>query len=886
MTTLKNMLLSLNWLKKYVNLPKGLSAKKLAHDLTMATVEVESVEDMAEKYKNIVVGRIVAIKNHPNADKLKIVMVDVENNKSKIQNPKTCPELDSGSKINSKSKIQSNKKNNLLQIVCGGTNLKEGMLVPVALPGAKVKWHGEGELVDLEEAELRGVKSCGMICSSNEIGLENLLPCDGNEVTDLNMLVQSSTLNQQMHPGQNLAKALGLDDIIIELDNKSITHRPDLWNHYGIARELSVIYKMRLGVVIPTPPKAGEESRRLKTKGFLATPGMTIKIENKKLCPRYIGCLVKNVKIEPSPRWLQKSLEAVGLRPINNIVDITNYVMLDVGEPMHAFDKSKVKSMSRVKDQKSKLNESEIIIRTAKNGEKIKTLDGVERKLDNTILVIADEKKPIALAGIMGGLDSGVDEDTKEIILEAANFGAVNIRKTTQKLNIRTEASNRFEKKLDPEFAMLGMQKAIALIKEILPEAKIGEIVDANCAKKENIKIKVSHEFLESRIGLKIKSKEVVDILKRLGFEIKEIKKLRNKEIKGFDYIVYVPSWRATGDIDCPEDIVEEVARVYGYDKLIDLPISVSLSKSVYQPYYELINKAKEFLALNAGLNEVFNYPWVSEICLKKLGKSDKMIELANPPSEDNKWLQTSLIPNLIKNTEDNLRYLDEFGIFELARVYNFNKTEPKMLSGAIVSDKNSDAFLEVKGVIENLFYELRITNYELRITKPSENYLSNEKHLAIFLNDKKIGWLGELKKEIYQKFNFKNRNICLFEINFDELVGTGRDLPAKKYKPLPQFPTVARDLAFELEYAVKWSIFVKEILKQVQDDNIIGDDIAVNIEFLSEFDLGNKKSLAFRITYQANRTLTDKEVDLMQEKIIKLVEEKFNGRLRVALKK
>jgi len=845
------MHLSLNWLKQYVNLPKGLSAKKLAHDLTMSTVEVESVENQAEKFENIVVGKIIEFKNHPNADKLKIVMVNIGTGRQ-------------------------------AQIVCGGTNLKEGMLVAVALPGSKVRRHGEGEMVTLEKATLRGVESFGMICSANEIGLENIIPCAADEVMDLDKSVQGLTLNRQLKPGQNLANALGLNDVIIELDNKSITHRPDLWNHYGVARELSVIYESKLKPF--SFCHAGSNCHRQ----FLAVSasqgkrsrnkfGMTIHIEDKKFCPRYIGCAVKNIKIAPSPMWLQKSLEAVGMRSINNIVDITNYVMLDLGEPMHAFDSSKVKS------QKSKLNNeaSGIIIRPAKKGEKITTLDGVERKLDETMLVIADEKKPIALAGIMGGLDSGVDENTTEIILEAANFDAVNIRKTSQKLNVRTEASNRFEKRLDPEIAWLGMQKALQLIKKILPEAEIGEVVDINYAKPADIKIKISHDFIENRMGQKINYKEVKDILERLGFEIVT----SNKRQATSEYLIKVLSWRATGDIDCPEDIVEEVARIYGYNNLTDQPIHLSLTKPVYQKDQELVVKTKEFLALNAGLNEIFNYPWASEIYLKKLGQNGKMIELANPPIDDNKWLQKSLIPNLIKNIEDNLRYLDEFGIFELSRVYNVDKTEPKMLSGALVVDKNRDAFFETKGIIENLFGNLRITDYALspyggspagrQITKFLENYLNNEKCLAVLVGEKQIGWLGELKKDIYSQFNFKNRNICLWEINFDELVDAAKKMPAVKYIPLPQFPAVVRDLAFELDWKVRWADISFVIL------NLIQDPVINEIEFLSEFDLGSKKSVAFRIIYQANRTLKDEEVEVWQNKIIKLITEKFKAKLR-----
>ncbi|HPA25310.1 MAG TPA: phenylalanine--tRNA ligase subunit beta [bacterium] len=852
------MLLSLNWLKQYVNLPKNLTAKKLAHDLTMSTVEVESIENQAEMFDKIVVGKIVEVKNHPNADKLKLVSVDVGKNA-----PKGAKKID---------------------VVCGGINLCEGMLVAVALPGSKVRWHGEGDLVELQETEIRGQKSFGMICSSNEIGLESMFSCGEKEILDLGIVVQDRALNQHLKPGQNLAEALGLDDTIIELDNKSITHRPDLWNHYGVARELAVIYKTPLEKFQITNNKFQINSKLQNSK--FKNNNLSIKIQDKKLCPRYIGCLIKNVKVGPSPEWLVKSLEAVGLRSTNNIVDITNYVMLDVGEPMHAFDKAKL-YQTQIRNQKSlprrqageirKNEKIEINIRTAKNGEKIKTFNGVERKLDENILVIADSEKPIALAGVMGGLDSSVDDKTTEIILEAANFDAFNVRKTTQKLNIRTEASNRFEKKLAGEFAILGMQKALQLIKEIIPEAEMGSMVDINYAKNPDIKIKIEHEFIEKRIGQEISSKEIKNILERLGFVVET----QDIASQNTGYKITVPYWRSTGDIDCPEDIVEEVARIYGYNNLKDQPLGVKLHKQILQPEFELCQKIKDFLVLNSGLNEIFNYPWTEEIYLKKLGENGKMIIVANPPSEANKWLQNSLIPNLVKNIEDNLRYFDEFGIFEMANVYLPSNQESKMLAIGFVSPKNTDAFLSVKGIIENIFNILQITDYRLQITKTSESYLNSEKSLAVCVGDKQLGWLGELKKEIYQKFNFKNRNICLTEINLTELIAVAKNVSVKKYQPLPQFPSVVRDLAFELGWSVNWESVNKEILKLVQDDNIKKET-----EFLSEFDLGNKKSLAFRIIYQAHRTLTDKEVDNIQEKIIKLITEKFAGKLRVNLKK
>ncbi len=822
------MLFSLNWLKEYVSLPRNLTAKKLAEDLTMTTCEVEGIEDWAEKFEKMVVGKIAAIKEHPNADKLKIVMTDLG-------------------------------KKEPVQIVCGGTNLKEGMLVAVALPGAKPRWHGEGEPVTMEKAKIRGVESWGMICAANEIGLTEMFPGSDKEIIDLSEI-------KKIKPGQNLAPAFGLEDIILEIDNKSITNRPDLWNHYGLARELAVIYNTKLKKVNSfCHAELVSASKKRSRNEF----GMTIAIEDKDLCPRYIGCLIKNVKIKPSPEWLQRRLAAVGLRPINNIVDITNYVMLDVGEPMHAFDKSKV---------------IEIIIRKAKSGEKIMSLDGVERKLNNSMLVIADAKKPIAIAGVMGGAASGVDETTTEIIFEAANFNALSVRKTAQQLGLRTEASNRFEKNLDHNLTALAMRRAIELVKKFCPQAKVVDWIDVDYTKEKKLVIEVAHDFLEKRIGQKLNPREVVKILEKLGFIVET---RRGASLQGVVYIVVVPSWRATGDISQPEDIVEEVARVLGYDNLAEHEEIVDFKQAVYQPEQELEKKIKNYLSLSCGLNEVFNYPWTEQRLLKKYGLNGKIIEISNPPAEENKWLAASLIPNLLKNIEANLPYFSTFKIFEIGRVFLSAKVphfkpgsrhsgpaayladQPKMLAGAVVGKE--EAFLTAKGILTG------IAGIETKIGVVPGEFLG-EKKLVVVCKGEIIGWLGEMKEKI------KNKNIVLFEINFDklmEIVGTGLDLSVK-YAPLPQFPVVERDLAFEVGWPVKWEDLSNVILRSVATK----DPVFKGIEFLSEFDLGDRKSVAFRIIYGADRTLKDEEVEEVQNKIIKLMEEKFGARLRVALGK
>ena len=364
------MLISKKWLLEFVNIPESITSEKLAFDLTMKTVEVEKIKKMSDNLENIVVGLVKSVEKHPNADSLQLCQVSAGYGEKE-----------------------------LYQVVCGGINIREGMLVAFGKLGAKVRWHGEGDLIILAKVKIRGVESFGMICGADEIGLDEIFPKkQAKEILDLGDLKVSA--------GTPLAEALGLDDVVYDIDNKSMTHRSDLWGHYGIAREVSAFYKQKLKKYEPPKIKKGKDLR------------IDITIEDKELCPRYMAVALNNIKVAPSPFWMQKRLLSVGLRPINNIVDITNYVMMELGQPMHAFD------ASRVENPKSEIRNPKIIVRRAKEGERFKTLDGVERKLDENTLVIANKEKPIALAGVMGGENSGIKDNTASIIFEVANFQA------------------------------------------------------------------------------------------------------------------------------------------------------------------------------------------------------------------------------------------------------------------------------------------------------------------------------------------------------------------------------------------------------------------------------------------------------------------------------
>ena len=543
------MKISLNWLRDYVALPQNLEPQKLADRLSLSVAEVEGYEREADQFAKMVVGRVLAVRHHPNADRLKVCSVDV--GKSVISN----------FQFPISKQIQNPKfqKSDAVQIVCGGKNVKEGMLVAVALPGAKVRWHGEGELVELKEAEVRGVKSYGMICAGEEIGLGDMQerqPMVGEDpqILDLSFLPRSSQTIfprsrsssrgafpsekslglASVKPGMPLAVALGKDDVVFEISNVSLSNRPDLWSHYGIAREGAGLYGPRLRPL--ENPKSKIPNPKQYSKFKTQNSKLSVKVDDRRLCPRYMGTLVENVHIAETPEWMVKRLTAVGQRLINPLVDISNYVMFEMGQPVHIFDKSKM---------------VDIVVRRAKEGERLTTLDGVKRVLDRDMLVIADYEKPIAIAGVMGGEDTGVNKSTSSIVIECATFEPVSVRKTSVRLDLKTDATQRFEKSLDPHLPPLATARVLQLLQECAVQGKIPEVcfvvdVSAKIAVPKFIRLPL--EMLDHRVGMIVPRAHAKKILLGLGFSVKGTA----KEWRGNP-----PPWRATRGGSIPSDFVE-----------------------------------------------------------------------------------------------------------------------------------------------------------------------------------------------------------------------------------------------------------------------------------------------------------------------------------------
>jgi len=798
------MKISLSWLKDYVKLPDDLTSKQIADLLTLHTAEVEGVEDQSSAFANMVIGKIIEVKKHPNADKLRIAMTDIGH----------------GSPI---------------QIVCGGSNLKNDMLVAVALPGAFVKWHGEGDLVKLEQTKIRGEESFGMICAGEEIGIKK---CKEGEISDLTKIKAA--------PGTPLAEALGLNDTIIEIDNKSLTHRPDLWGHYGIARELAALTNGKLKKIpLKTSAETVNESHEK----------LKVEILNKDLCPRYMAVKISGIKIEKSPKWLSQKLAAAGHSTYNNIVDLTNFISSELGQPMHAFD--------------SRLIEGGIVVRTAQAGEKIKTIDSEERSLSPANLLICDEKKPVAIAGVMGGEDSGIKEDTTEIIFESATFDPVSVRKTSVALGLRTEAVQRFEKSLDPNLAETAIKRAIDLTLKICKGSTLSSpIVDIKNFEQKQITIETSAKQITSKIGAEINEKEIVKILKSLEFKVKK---------SGKKLIVEVPSWRATRDVNNENDIIEEVARIFGYTNIPSIlpQLPTKLPEENIERF--LKHKARDILSLGLGMSEIYNYSFYSIDDIKKCALNEKEhFKLKNFLSSDQTHMRTSLLPEMLKALHESLKYKTSPKIYEIGRTYKevgeYMPLEEKRIAGIITGEKS---FLKSKGCLETFLDKFGSQNFDIKQSETPHQLAPPAKSTPVTIKREKIGYIYEIHPEVLKNYGIKE-TASAFEINFTKLVALG--LRQHKYTQLPKFPSLQFDGSVVLPETIT-ADDAKKAIKQ-SGENLIKDLDLFDI-YRGEGLGKNEKALAFHITLQAeDRTLTDAEMTEIQKKTFENLE-KLGGKIR-----
>ena len=791
------MLVSYNWLKQYTNVEDNANA--LAEKITRGGIEVEGVEYLAEEISNVVVGYVVSKEKHPDAEKLNVCQVNV------------------GEEEN-------------LQIVCGAPNVDAGQYVIVAKVGAKLPG------VKIKKAKLRGVESQGMICSLAELGLSK-------SVVPKNYQEGIYIFETEQELGSDAVEVLGLNDYILDL---SITpNRADALSMRGLTYELGALYNNKVDF------KDVE-----KEENYEAT-SLQVAIESDS-CRNYVGQVVKNVEVKSSPLWLQTRLMNSGIRPINNIVDITNYVLLEFGQPMHAFDKDLVGD--------------KIVVRDAKEGEVLETLDGEERKLQTTDLVITDGTHAIALGGVMGGKNTEVSEETKNIILESAYFNPTSVRRTSAAHGLRSDSSARFEKGIDPNMQKAALARAVELILELCPEAVVESSVGIVNKEEEKV-VEIITSYINNYLGITLSTEEIVAILEGLSFTV---------EVTGENLVVKVPTRRP--DISIKQDLVEEVIRIYGYDNLASTLPKFSKTIKGGLTYSQRMVRDLRAVYASLGFNDTINYSLVSEE--EATGytlENHHKVRLLMPMTETHSTLRQSLVPGLLNTVQYNVaRKQKDLKLLEIGRVFfgsgddNIQPKETLYLSAALTGEErvtkwlkesNSLDFFAAKGYLEVVFERLGLDE-KVTYKKSTLEGMHPGRFAEVYLGEKRIGFIGEVHPQVADKLGLNTTYV--FEINLDEVISESKVKP--KYEEVTKYPEITRDIAMLVD--------VKDEYQNIY--NVIESVNSKLITTVELFDLYagaellvGKKSLALTITYSdKQKTLTDEEVTAVHEKVLSALTE------------
>ncbi len=773
---------SYKWLKEISCTKKN--PEDLMKMVGLKGFELENFENFSTKYEKIVVGEILEFHAHPNANNLRLVKVGLGKGKE-------------------------------TQIVCGASNFEVWDKIPVALIGAIVPLNG----MKIKRVDLRGEFSEGMLCSEEEL-------CLGKDSSGIMIL------DEKLAVGISLAEALGLDDVVMDFD--VLPNRAhDCLSHIGIAREICVMEGTDLKNVY------------FDFKDEIGNDNLNIDIQNKEACPRYSAVILENIEIVPSPSWMQSRLIASGMEPINNVVDITNYVMLETGSPLHAFD------FNNIANEEGQV---EIEVRNAFKDEKMTLLDGKELKLDERDLVIANKQKNLALAGIKGGLESGINKETTKIVLEAASFKAFSIRKSRQRHGLSTESQIRFEKAISPKLSGYALARATELLKEYATATAISFKDQSFFGDKDQFQ-RFSFDYANKLLGEKIENKEMTKIISNLGFET-----VREDESS---IEVKVPFWRL--DIEGEADLVEEVGRIVGYDNIdissIKEDITPAKNNNIRKFEWELIG---EFNGL--GFDEVRLYSFYSKKDAENCGISIEHFEVENPLSEELAFMRVSLLPNLLRSAGQNVKYFSKFSLFELGReYYNDTRGEVRKVSGVLFDStkKDSSEFYILKGKISALIG--KISNKEVCFKAPS-NWNNNIYHKTrtaeVFIDGNSVGFVGQINKVVAKKFGIK-KPIVAFELDVDSLfvAGVNRDM----FTQINKFPDVLRDLSMFVD-AKKEATEIFDIIKKT------GGELLRKTELFDVYEdvENNRKSLAFHLIFnKKDATLESDEVDLLMNKII-----------------
>ena len=794
----------IRWLSEYVEI--DLPVREVADRLTMAGLEVTAIRETGERWKNIVVGMVSQVEPHPNADRLRLVTVDIGDE--------------------------------LFKVVCGAPNIATGQKIAYAKLGALLIDAHTGEPRKLKRAKIRGIVSAGMVCSELELGLS-----EEHE----GILV----LAADMPVGEPLEKLLG--DTILEIDMKP--NRADGLSVLGIARDVAAL----------TGNNLREPAIVFDAEGAPIAGRVEIFIEDEKLCPRYTLAIIEGIAYGSSPEWMQKRLIGAGMRPISNVVDITNYVMLELGQPIHAFDYDKIVDRT-------------IIVRRAVTGETLTTLDGKERSLEDSQLIIADRGGPIAIAGVMGGIATEVTEKTERILLEVANFDPVSIRRTAMALKVPSEASRRFAWGVAPELAPLASRRATEFLVKLARGTAAQGMIDAYPGKEDPISIQLPRQRVPQVLGIEPSDKVIIDSLKMLGFRVGSGPEA---------FTIDVPYWRR--DVRMADDVVEEIARMVGYDAIPEQSLSGRVPTTVPDPLRDLRERARNIL-VSVGMQEVITYPLTSlakleqVMSVRSLNASPPLVVL-NPLNVGEECLRTTLRGSILETIARNLKVVKGvLAIFETARVYLRSEdtlpVEEEHVVGAITGFSTNRwgtpageeiDFFYAKAYVKSLFDGMHVcASYEAE----EAHGLQPGQTAALIVDGERVGTLGQVHPNTAKSFGIE-QSVLIFEIVLDRLVSVTSALA--QYHSFSRFPEVVEDLAVVVDEGISSYILQSDIEKHPLVVSVRLFDI-----YKGEPVPDGRKSLAFSVSYQAqDRTLTDKEVSRAREQIMRRLKNSANAELR-----
>ncbi|MCA9390059.1 phenylalanine--tRNA ligase subunit beta [candidate division WWE3 bacterium] len=799
------MKISQNWLKEFTEITH--SPEEIISHLNASLAEIEDYYDYENLYTGIIVGKITGLKPHPNADKLQVATVTTGEHTHTI--------------------------------VCGASNISVDDYVPVALPGTYLS---EIDL-KIESRDLRGVTSEGMLCSPKELGISD----DHSGILILND-------EPHVRVGEYFSTLVKAHDIVYEIENKALTHRPDTFSHLGIAREFSAIFGTKF-----SPSKADTKTKITISETH---PHLSVRIENETLCRRYTAAVIENVTVKPSPLWLQQGLKSVGVRPINNVVDITNFVMLELGQPLHAFDKAK-------------LTGEEIIIRTATEKEHLTTIDGKNRELDPSMLVIADEKEAIAIAGVMGGIDTEISKDTTTIVLESANFEHYNNRKTSRTLGLQTDASIRFSKNQDPNNTLPAITRALELLAELTEGTVSDTIIDQYPTPREIQTIEITADYIMNRIGdpSLTSEKEIISTLKKLAIDV-----TKNKD----HLVLRVPSFRP--DLTIKADIVEEIARLKGYDN-----ITLTLPKRDLTPVSPndavLWKRAIADYCARLGYSEVYNYSFVGKDLYTLCNVESLLtIPLANPISPDRAFMRPQLLPQLIENINTNRKNFDHAAIFELEkRFHSVTDDLPQEITSLALAryEKHQPhAFLEIKGAVEALVNQLHIA--DVTFTQPTDDHplinLFSQKRVAeVLISGESAGILGELAPAIEIELGFEGA-VGIAELNADLLFHFTDSKRA--YSPVSIHPELVMDISCLVDRNLSLDM-LKNSIERSTSELLTSARILESLTDAAKFG-EDRKSVTIRLVFQSPvRSLSKADTANDLQNVKTILQENFGAEIR-----